>query len=185
MVGMACLALTGCGEDPVIVDAETTGKTEVGGDGEAVVIHDPDQMERERPSLPGLVLEEPYAQYLKEAVDSRELHLGIHREGVKVDPLSLVFSAAKPEATLFFRGTEETPFKGWAKHWHDNGALGMLTHFKNGQQDGLALSWYNDGQLQIQGYYSEGAEDDEWVFWDRDGNETKRETFENGRRVEK
>ncbi len=184
MAVLACLALAGCGDDPVIVDAETSGETGLGLDGDPLDSPNLGEVNEEPPALPGFLLEEPYAQYFKEAVGFKELHLGKRQEGVKVDPLDLVFSSGEPDAVLLFRGTEEDPFSGWVKDFRKDGSLNALSRFKKGKQDGLMLSFYDDGQLKTQGYYSEGFENDEWTYWDRDGNETQTVTYENGRRVE-
>ncbi|MGE4550331.1 MAG: hypothetical protein AAEJ57_03000, partial [Opitutales bacterium] len=137
-----------------------------------------------RPPLPEMVLEPPYSGYLKEAVDYAELHYGKRQEGKRVDPLALVFSSGS-DAALYFREYEQTPFTGWVKVWNDDGGLVELTHFKKGQEDGLGLLWHDNGFLKEQGYFTDGYEEGEWVFWNRDGNETKRETYEDGKRVEK
>jgi antitoxin component YwqK of YwqJK toxin-antitoxin module len=76
------------------------------------------------------------------------------------------------------------PFTGWVKIWNDDGGLVELTHFKKGQEDGLGLLWHDNGFLKEQGYFTDGYEEGEWVFWNRDGNETKRETYDKGIRVE-
>ena len=63
MAGLACLGLTGCGDDPVIVDAGTSGETEIGIDGNPTGSQGSEPGEGEGPALPDFLLAEPYAQY--------------------------------------------------------------------------------------------------------------------------
>lgn len=184
LAGLAWIALAGCGDDPVIIDNDNAGQTEVGIDGNPQVNPEtPKPPKKERPPLPAAVLEEPYAKYFKEAVEFTDIHFGKWREGVEVDPLMAVFSGSSKDDVLYFRGHESTPYKGWVKHWHKNGSLGTLCYLDNGMKNGLSLIWHDNGSLHSQGYFSEGVEEGEWVFWNRDGNETKRESYEKGRRV--
>ena len=181
---LAWFALTGCGDDPVIVEPEPSKKTDVGIVGDLEVKDPkPEPKPKPRPPLPEMVLEPPYSGYLKEAVEFAELHYGKREEGKRVDPLALVISSGS-DAALYFRKYEQVPFTGWVKVWNDDGGLAELTHFKKGQEDGLGLLWHDNGFLKEQGYFTDGYEEGEWVFWNRDGNETKRETYDAGKRVE-
>ena len=181
---LAWFALAGCGDDPVIVEPEPSQKTDVGIVIVPVPTPEPElKPKKPPPPLPEMVLEPPYSGYLKEAVDYAELHYGKREEGKRVDPLALVFSSGS-DAALYFRKYEQVPFTGWVKVWNDDGGLVELTHFKKGQEDGLGLLWHDNGFLKEQGYFTDGYEEGEWVFWNRDGNETKRETYDKGIRVE-
>ena len=183
---LAWFALAGCGDDPVIVDPGGGKKTDVGLAGTPDVTTpepEPEPEPKPRPPLPELVLEPPYSGYLKEAVDYEELHFGKRQENKPVDPLALVLASGE-DASLYFRGFEQVPFTGWVKVWNEDGGLEELTYFKKGQEDGLCLLWHDNGFLHQQGYFTDGSEEGEWVFWDRDGNETKRETYDKGIRVE-
>ncbi|MFP6854697.1 MAG: hypothetical protein VB980_02850 [Opitutales bacterium] len=180
---LAYFALTGCGDDPVIEDtASRTGETDWKSSPNSVEAKDPPvEPVKVRPPLP--TLEPPYDEYLKNAVDFKELHLSKREPGVALDSFMLVFSSGGEGADRYYRGEEQTPFSGWIMDWNDNDTLGELTRFVNGLEDGVCLTWHDNGQLESRAYHAEGEYTGEWTFWDREGNETKRETFENGVRV--
>ncbi|MFP6901520.1 MAG: hypothetical protein VCA36_11290 [Opitutales bacterium] len=180
----AWFALAGCGDDPTIKEPEPSQKTEVGIHGNQIVIDKPeDPPPKEPPPLPAFVLEEPYATYLKQAADSKQIHFGIWEEGVADDPIRRVFTAGEG-ADKYYRGIAKKPFTGWLKEWHDNGGLSELTYFKDGHESGVCVFWYDNGVMESKGYFEGGLEQGEWISWNKEGNETKRETYEQGARVE-
>ncbi len=58
---------------------------------------------------------------------------------------------------------------GWRKIAHANGKVSSLSHFKDGELDGLQTGWHENGKKRVQCRYKDGEKDGLWTVWDENG----------------
>ncbi len=58
---------------------------------------------------------------------------------------------------------------GWRKITHANGKVSSLSHFKDGELDGLQTGWHENGKKRVQCRYKDGEKDGLWTVWDENG----------------
>ena len=71
---------------------------------------------------------------------------------------------------LKYAPNSQEPYAGWIKMMYDNGQVKMLSHHKDGKQDGLYTSWHENGQKKREGSFKNGQMNGVWTHWDENGN---------------
>ena len=72
---------------------------------------------------------------------------------------------------------------GWRKIAHANGKVCSLSHFKDGELDGLQTGWHENGKKRVQCRYKDGEKDGLWTVWDENGRKEFEFCWKDGKRV--
>ena len=72
---------------------------------------------------------------------------------------------------------------GWRKIAHANGKVSSLSHFKDGELDGLQTGWHENGKKRVQFRYKDGEKDGLWTVRDENGQKEFEFCWKDGKRV--
>ena len=69
----------------------------------------------------------------------------------------------------FYSKTNEKPFTGILKNFHESGSVSLIDHFKDGKQHGDFKTFHENGEISMKGQFFEGKKTGDWFEFFDDG----------------
>ena len=70
----------------------------------------------------------------------------------------------------FYSKTDNKPFTGILKNFHETGSLSLIDHFKDGKQHGDFKTFHENGEISMKGQFFEGIKTGDWFEFHDDGS---------------
>ena len=70
----------------------------------------------------------------------------------------------------FYTKTDDKPFTGILKNFHESGSVSLIDNFKNGKQHGDFKTFHENGEISMKGQFFEGKKTGDWFEFHDDGS---------------